>query len=279
MKLTEEIIRSRKNPCVIWAASLADKKVRDRDAVFIADGVKLFAEATSAGLSVTRVFVAESESERLLPFISEKLASEVYRNTVVTRLSDECFEKISQEKAPQGLITVIKHLDFFKKCTIINNNEPILHPEERTIMLYAMRDPGNLGSVIRSAVAFGADHILMSADCADIYNPKTVRAAMGSLFRVRMTSFTNVPEMVKAVRCSGRRVFAAELSEHAVSLTEAGLLPHDAVMIGNEGHGIPREISAVCDGSVYIPISKATESLNAAVAAAIFMWEQQKHGS
>ena len=99
-------------------------------------------------------------------------------------------------------------------------------------MLYAMRDPGNLGSVIRSAVAFGADHILMSADCADIYNPKTVRAAMGSLFRVRMTSFTNVPEMVKAVRCSGRRVFAAELSEHAVSLTEAGLLPPDVRLRG-----------------------------------------------
>lgn len=143
-------------------------------------------------------------------------------------------------------------------------------------MLYAMRDPGNLGSVIRSAVAFGADRILMSADSADVYNPKTVRSAMGSLFRVKITAVEDVIGSIDSLRKSGRRVFAAELSDGAASLDDVTIKKSDVFMIGNEGHGIPPEVSHACDGSVYIPISKATESLNASVAAALFMWEQKK---
>ena len=139
-----------------------------------------------------------------------------------------------------------------------------------------MRDPGNLGSVIRSAVAFGVDHIVLTADCADIYNPKTVRSAMGSLYRTKVTIVNDFESFISAAKHNGRRVFAAELSENAKSLHEVGLTKGDIVIIGNEGHGISKDISTICSGSVYIPISKKTESLNASVAAAIFMWEQNK---
>ena len=139
-----------------------------------------------------------------------------------------------------------------------------------------MRDPGNLGSVIRSAVAFGVDHLVLSEDSADVYNPKTVRSAMGSLFKVRISYVKDFGSFINVARECGRRVFSAELSEGARSLAETPLLPSDILVIGNEGHGIPEDISALCDASVYIPISDKTESLNASVAAAIFMWEQEK---
>ena len=130
--------------------------------------------------------------------------------------------------------------------------------------------------VIRSSVAFGTEHIILSNDCADVYNPKTVRSAMGSLFRVKITKFNDLKLLIKSLNENKRRVFAAELSERAVSLDNLDLKPTDCIIIGNEGHGIPDEISSECNGSVYIPISNKTESLNASVAAAVFMWEQGK---
>ena len=99
---------------------------------------------------------------------------------------------------------------------------------------------------------------------------------MGSLYRVKVTTVSDISSFIDASHANGRRVFAAELTDSAKSLHEAGLTGSDIVMIGNEGHGIPTEVSALCDGSIYIPISKKTESLNASVAAAIFMWEQSK---
>jgi TrmH family RNA methyltransferase len=99
---------------------------------------------------------------------------------------------------------------------------------------------------------------------------------MGSLFRVKITTVKDVPSFINAAKANSRRVFAAELTDNATSLSDIGLKASDVVMIGNEGHGILPEISALCSGSVYIPISKKTESLNASVAAAIFMWEQSK---
>ena len=99
---------------------------------------------------------------------------------------------------------------------------------------------------------------------------------MGSLYRTKITIVKDFQSFIAAAKHNGRRVFAAELSENAMSLGEANLSSKDVVIIGNEGHGIPSEISGKCSGSVYIPISKKTESLNASVAAAIFMWEQNK---
>ena len=274
MKISEELLTSRKNPLVLFACSLQEKKGREADKCFLAEGEKLLLEAISAGLTIQNVLISESKKTRFLTLLNEKKEEKALQSATVNVLADSCFEKISTEKAPQGVITIVKHLDFFEKCTIIYNNGSF--SDERILMLYAMRDPGNLGSVIRSAVAFGADRILMSADSADVYNPKTVRSAMGSLFRVKITAVEDVIGSIECLRKGGRRVFAAELSDGADSLDAIAIKKSDVFMIGNEGHGIPREVSRACDGSVYIPISKTTESLNASVAAAIFMWEQKK---
>ena len=276
MLVNKDIISSRNNNIVKWASSLADKKGRASEGAFIAEGEKLTFEAVRADLPVTHVFVTEGRADILLPKLREELVKDIYEKTTVYILSESAFEKISTEKAPQGIICVIKHLDFFRNMDIIYKEEFFLRDGERALALCSLRDPGNLGSVIRSAVAFGVEHIILTSDCADIYNPKTVRSAMGSLFKIRATIVNDFKSFINASREVGRRIFAAELTEKAKSLKEIDVKANDVFIIGNEGHGIPEDVSALCDGSVYIPISQKTESLNASVAAAIFMWEQNK---
>jgi TrmH family RNA methyltransferase len=276
MYFDKEIITSTNNQFVKWVASLADKKNRKDSGYFMAEGVKLTKEAFEAGLPVEYCIVSETKKEGALEFISNFQNVEKYEKCRVITVSASVFEKISTEKSPQGVISVIKHLDFFRELDIIYKEEFFLRPEEKAIFLFSVRDPSNLGAVIRSSVAFGTDHIILSSDCADIYNPKTIRSAMGSLYRVKVTSVKDVPSFISAAQHNSRRVFAAELSDNAHSLSTIGLNGSDIVMIGNEGHGIDADVSSLCDGSVYIPISKKTESLNASVAAAIFMWEQNK---
>ena len=274
MIIFRDIISSRSNPTVKWAASLADKKGRAESKAFIVEGEKLSFEALKRGLPVTHIFVREDRAETLLPVIQSYDVDNLHADCQVICLSEGAFSKISTEKAPQGIISVIKYLDFFRNMDIIYKEDFFIPMGERALSLYSLRDPGNLGAVIRSAVAFGVQHIILSADSADIYNPKTVRAAMGTMFGVKVSVVSDFASFVSAARENGKRVFTAELREGAKSVKEIGLTTEDIFVIGNEGHGIPSEISSICTGSVYIPISEGAESLNASVAAAVFMWEQ-----
>ena len=276
MKIFNDIIRSRQNPIVKWAASLSDKKNRENERCFIAEGEKLCFEAASAALAVSHIFVSESKKDKLAFRIESAFSADIYKSTKLIYLSDDAFEKISTEKAPQGVIIVIKYLDFFKELDIIYKEDFFLFPEERAIALCSLRDPGNLGAVIRSAVAFGVNHIILSSDSVDLFSPKTVRSAMGSLFKIKVTVVRDFASFIASAKGNGRRVFAAELKDSAFPLGAQRINKTDIVVIGNEGHGIPPEISEECTASVYIPISENTESLNAAVAASILIWEQSK---
>ena len=276
MIFVEGVITARKNPTVMYASSLQNKKSREEYSAFIAEGIKLFCEAARANLPIESVLVCEDKKDVIYPIIEEYLDKDIYSRTKVYTLADTCFEKVSTEKSPQGVIVIIKSLDFFKSCNKIIE-ETFINKEDKkkTIALFEMRDPGNLGAVVRSAVAFGAERIILSEGCADVYNPKTIRAAMGSIFKVEILISDDMFRTVSALRNSGRRVYAAELRENAVSLDDIEVTKNDVVIIGNEGHGIPEALSGECDNSVYIPISENAESLNAAVAAAIFMREQK----
>ncbi len=274
MKIFRDIISSRNNPTVKWAASLADKKGRAEHASFIAEGEKLSLEALRRHLPVSHIFIMEGKEERILGLLRDFADESEYSDCQVFILSEGAFSKISTEKAPQGIISVIKHLDFFKNMDIIYKEDFFISRNERALSLYSLRDPGNLGAVIRSAVAFGVQHIILSADSADIYNPKTVRAAMGTMFGVKVSIVSDFASFIEAAKANGRAVYAAELTEDAKSVRDIKLSSDDIFIIGNEGHGIPGDISSLCTASVYIPISEGAESLNASVAAAVFMWEQ-----
>ena len=277
MKIRQEIITARSNPLIKRVAALQDKKGREAEKSFVVEGEKLSYEALENKLPITHIFIAESRYSKILPKIKAYNFGNAYDYTEVIKVSDSAFEKISSEKAPQGIISVIKYLDFFDKMDIIYKEEFFLKKDERALVLCSVRDPLNLGSVIRSSVAFGVEHIILTSDCADVYNTKAIRSAMGSMFKIRITAISNLEAFIAMARKAERRVLAAELTDNAISLNDAALTDSDIVIIGNEGHGIPREISALCDASIYIPISKNTESLNASCAAAIFMWEQSKN--
>lgn len=276
MKTNFPIITSRANPFVIETAALAQRKHRDEAGLFILEGEKLVREAAEKGLPVVTLVVTESRAEEFYARLHRVYEGTLYENTAWRVVSGACFSKISTEKSPQGVIAVVKHLDIFKRLAIIYDEELRNLQNKRVILLYAMQDPGNLGAVIRSAVAFGAETLIVSTDCADLYNPKTVRAAMGSLFHLNILTVEDFASAVRALQSIGRRVLAAELRDGAVALDEANLRSDDCIIIGNEGHGIPEEISAMCDASVYLPISSGAESLNAASAASVFLWELQK---
>ena len=273
--LNSEIITSRNNTLVKFASSLADKKGRKDARSFMAEGLKLTLEAIGERLPITHILINQSEEKSILPRVNEALERAGLDQVEIYILGAGAFEKVSTEKAPQGVITIIKYLDFSINPDIIYKEEFFLEENERAIALCSVRDPLNLGAVIRSAVAFGVHHIVLSADCADVYSPKTLRSAMGGVFKTKVTVVSDMSLFVKMAQDAGRRVLAAELCDRAISLRDAELSSSDIVIIGNEGHGIPGELSARCDGSIYIPISGGIESLNASVAAAVFMWEQQ----
>ena len=274
-------ITSRKNPEVVFAASLQTKKGRNETGLFPAEGEKLFLEASKPENRhlIDRVYLSEDESRRLLTLVSSSLGESFVESDRLTVLPSSVFEKISSEKSPQGIITILKSLDISKKINKINKKELFAEQSEKTLALVSVRDPGNLGAIIRSAVAFGFSSIVMTDDCAELTNPKTVRAAMGGLFRLRFLCVTDFPSFIREVQSAGRRVLAAELREGAIPIGKIGLRSDDVVMIGNEGHGIPVEYSKLADSSVYIPISERSESLNAAIAASLFLWEISKAGN
>ncbi len=275
MRFLNEVITSRQNKTIIWAASLAEKKYRDEYACFTADGYKLFEEAVLSSADITHIFVAESKAEQFMPKIKQLLTGDRYRDTVVMIVKDTCFDKLTKENSPQGIITIIKYLDKIKNIIKIYKVDDYILNNEKIMILSSLRDPSNIGAVLRSAAAFGTNTVIMSSDCADVYQAKLVRAAMGALFRTRILICSDLVGTIETLRSGGRRILAAELRDNAVSISDAHMTENDIVVIGNEGHGISPEISAVCDRSVYLPISSTSESLNAAVAASIFLWEMR----
>lgn len=276
MIVQNEVLKSRQNQTVKWAASLQSKKGREESGCFLCEGEKLAREAAAAHLPVSHIFLSEDRREQLEGELLSLFSDKIFKNTKLFIVSEECFCKISSEIAPQGVITIIKYLDFFKNKDIIYKEDFFLAPGERALALSSIRDPGNLGSVIRSAVAFGIEHLVLSDDCVSIYNPKTVRSAMGSLFRIKVTVVKDFLSFLSAARAVGRHVYSAELSQTARPIGELLLKRDSIVVIGNEGHGVSEEVSRACECGLYIPISEKTESLNASVAAAILMWEQSK---
>lgn len=271
MRFREDIVTSKSNPTVMRVRALAEKKYRDEYGLFRTDGVKLAAELFSRGISPDLVLLKASSKDRILERLGQSLP-----DCEAIILSDAIFDRISEEKSPEGIICTVKHLDNHGKIATINKDTFFGWENERVLLLESVRDPGNLGTVIRSAAAFGTDRLVISSDCADLYNPKTVRASMGTLFGMKVTSIDDLSAAICFLRRSGRRVFAAALDRGAVALERVKLSEGDCFVVGNEGHGLSEEVLGACDAKVFIPISEGAESLNAAIAASILLWEQKR---
>jgi len=271
MIIKKETITSKSNSTVGLVTSLSEKKYRDRYGLFRTDGIKLAEEIFSRGITPETVLLKESSAEKLLSRFSAV-------NSEAIIISDALFDRISEEKSPEGVICIIKYLDNLKKIVTIDNREvcPEGWETDRIMLLESLRDPGNLGTVIRSATALSMERLVISSDCADLYNPKTVRASMGTLFGMKIDIVDSLPRAAEILKGLGRRVFAAALDREAVGLDALALESTDSFAVGNEGHGLSEEMLAVSTGKVFIPITEGAESLNAAAAAAILLWEHRR---
>lgn len=257
-----ERLTSRTGETVRKLAKLKDAKYRKEYGFYLAEGVKLAEEALER---TSIVFALLSEDAADPTGKAYRLAKEAgERGAKVYLLSKEVFEKISTESAPQGLIFVLA-------CPTETSDKDALG-NERALMLSEIRDPGNLGTIMRSASAFGVTTLVLS-DCADVYNPKTVRASMGALFRLKIVQTSDLPALIETAKQSGRRVLAAALSDRSKTLGDFEVRKTDIPLIGNEGHGLSDELIAAASETVKIPMEEGTESLNAAIAASVLLWE------
>lgn len=277
-----DIITSRQNPTIIKICKLSDKKNREADRLFRFDGLKLYAEACSAGIGIEYILLRESSAAALRGRINTcgAIPPEQTGAQVLT-LADRLFDSVSEEKSPEGIITAAKYIDKSHKIATIDynlgNRADILPLSgEKIIMLDDIRDPGNLGTILRSAAALGLETVILAGECADIYNPKTIRAAMGAVFKIKTIACRDTLAYIGSVRAAGRRVLASALGRDAVSLVDISLRGDDCVVVGNEGHGLSRDVIDACETSIVIPMAADSDSLNAAAAAAIFIWEVSK---
>lgn len=250
-------ITSRTNQLIIDTSKLKDKKFRDETSLFAFEGIKLFKEALNSGITPENVFVSESSNAAI------KAADASGINYCV--VSESVYDKLSVDKSPDGIITICRYL------SDIHGTAPA--HSEQTVILCDIQDPGNLGTCIRSARAFGIGQLLLTGNCADIYNRRCIRAAMGSLFRQRISVIPDPIEAVRLCKANSKRVIATALRSDAKLLNDLSVDNSTVFAIGNEGHGLSDEFISECDECAIIPMKGDTESLNAAVASSIIMWE------
>ncbi|NLK39583.1 MAG: RNA methyltransferase [Clostridiales bacterium] len=274
MIINDDIITSRQNETVVKAAGLREKKYRDMHRLFLTDGIKLFYEAVESRAPIETIFLREDASARLLAIVTDKIADlSDYAQTRVVVLSESAFNKITVERSPEGIICIINYLDILHKYIKIEEDYATsIDPDEKIMLLSSIRDPGNMGTIIRSAVAFGIDRLILSSDCADIHTQRTVRGAMGALFKQKLDIVDDIKGAILSLKAQGRRIFAAAPHSSGYSLDRFQMRASDCIIIGNEANGIPPDIMQIANSGLIIPIRDDSESLNASVAASVFMW-------
>ncbi len=256
------MITSLNNKTVKEIAALSQKgKERNKKDVFVAEGVKMFMEAPKE--RICGVYVAGSAEQGLLEMCGAKLAELSYE-----LVSDEVFGKMSDTMTPQGILCLVRQ--FHHDLTFLLENSK----KERKlfIILEDIQDPGNLGTIFRTAEAAGASGVIMSRHTADVYNPKTIRSTMGSVYRVPFVVVEDMPCIIKALQEKGVCVYAAHLGGKAC-YEAFDYRKSTAFLIGNEGNGLRKETADCADVLIRIPMEGSVESLNAAVASSVLLYE------
>ena len=248
-----ELLTSRKNQIITHLKNLSvDGAYRRETGEFVCDGEKLLRDALEAKAEVQYVLWGGEPTFAL--------NGEIAQYTCPMDL----MQSISPLKTSRGPVFSVKiRQDAFnaEKKTSVKN----------AIVLENVQDPGNVGAVIRTANAMGIDAVILIGDCADLYSPKTVRASMGGIFRQRVLEM-NIEELNNYVNQNTLRLYGAALSDKAEDIRKIDMSSL-AVAVGSEGKGLTNELLNICTGQLIIPMQPNCESLNAAVAASIIMWE------
>ena len=247
-----EHITSRANPLLTRVRKLRDdRKVRRQEKLYLCDGVKMLEEALCWNAPIETVILSEDLANTPLSYTGRTVA-----------IPGALMRSISPMEAPQGALFLVRMPEL---------SPPEVLPGSHYLILDGLQDPGNVGTILRTADAFGCDGLLLTNHCADPFNPKAVRSTMGAIFRTPIweVSADALPGLLAR---SGLTLAATALRDDTVSLPDAEL-DRTAVIIGSEGSGVSPALLAQCASTIRIPMESTCESLNAAAAAAVVLWE------
>ena len=278
------MIISLNNGRIKHAIQLKEKsRIRNEEGLFVAEGFKMLEEAPLS--KIREIYCREDVWQKMeesyrkahldkLSGIYEKIMTCEKQGTIVETVTEEVFRKLSDTQTPQGLFFLMEKMTYDLPALLKKAGERKEQEGKRPLFLILedIQDPGNLGTMIRTGEGAGVDGILMSKGTVDIYNPKTIRSTMGSLYRVPFLYTGDLKQTIEQLQKAGIRVYAAHL-KGTKSYREADYAEGAAFLIGNEGNGLKEETAALADEYIRIPMQGKLESLNAAVAAALLMYE------
>lgn len=234
-------------------------KARREEDVFVVEGTKMFLEAPAEKLR--DVYVSES-------FLGKCSCRERLEQTGYEVVSDQIFAKISDTCTPQGILCVVEQFHYDME-SLLQKENPVF------LLLENIQDPGNLGTMLRTGEGAGISGVIMSRDTVDLYNPKVIRSTMGSIYRMPFLYAEDFAGAIGSVRQAGVSVYAAHL-KGKTSYIKQDYRRGTAFLIGNEGNGLKEETADLADVYIRIPMEGQVESLNAAVAASVLMYEAHR---
>lgn len=249
------MLSSPKNPKIAAAARLKKRAFREQERLFLVEGAQGVREALHADGALRSCFVTDPLDE--LAILAREQGVEVHE------ISDDVMRKLTSTVTPQGIVGVAPFVD-----VAVDD----LAPSGAVVLLHEVRDPGNAGTVLRSADAAGSGGVVCSTTSVDVYNPKTVRSSAGSIFHVPVVRGVDTVETVGHLRDEGFRVLAMD-AEGTESLYAADLAGPVVFLFGNEAHGLPQDVVASADATMRIPHAGPAESLNLAAAATVCLFE------
>jgi RNA methyltransferase, TrmH family len=252
------------NPLVKEIRALKNKGGREETGRYFIEGVRFVAEALKERIHIRYLMVSETF---LSDVASEELLGSAGDGVDCYMLPDSLFASISDTQAPQGILAVLEI-----------RKEQLEHAELNgglLVLLEGIKDPGNMGTIIRTADAAGCEGVVVPAGCVDIYNPKVLRSTMGSIFHIPVYHCSDIEAAVKTVHEKGYKICASHL-DGASSIYKADLTGPVALVIGSEAEGVGEETVKAADMLLKIPMSGRAESLNASVAAGIMIFETMR---
>ena len=252
------IITSAKSDRIKEIKKLAkSSSYRREKGVYIVEGIRMFREIPND--SISEVYVAEGAYDKLKSDILSKISEEK-----IIFVADHIFASMSETNTPQGVLVLVKISEKTLKNIDISQRSFILIAEH-------LQDPGNLGTIIRTAEGAGVTGIVLSDDCVDLYNPKVIRSTMGSIFRVPVYVSQDLVGDINWLKSRGVCIFGAHLD--GKEFYDEDYSKSCGFLIGNEGNGLSNEVSATADKLIKIPMCGKVESLNAATSAAVIAYE------
>lgn len=254
------MISSTSNPQIKNLIQLQKKsKARTEQEAFVIEGIKMFEESRDGGYLI-KAYVTES-------FYEEKRTDDpdYFLDFTYEVVQDSVLKEASDTLTPQGIMAVVKK-------PLYNLEQMILNPSANLVLLEDIRDPGNLGTILRTAEGAGVTGIILSKTSVDMYNPKVIRSTMGAIYRMPFVYADDFKETLKQIKQNNITIYAAHLAA-TCDYDEVNYQGKCAIMIGNEANGLSDEIAQMSNHYIKIPMAGNVESLNAAIAAAILMYE------